>query len=179
VISLRVCGTAELTPPDLEQMRALFAAAWADDGFSDADWKNMSGGVHFVVEVDGRIASHASVVRRDLRTPAHALDTGYVEAVATSPELQARGLATRAMRAANEHIERTYELGALDTGSHGFYERLGWHRWRGPTSCRTANGEVRTPEEDGNVMILWTPRTPADLDVDAGLSCEWRVGDVW
>jgi aminoglycoside 2'-N-acetyltransferase I len=83
------------------------------------------------------------------------------------------------MRAANEHIVATYALGGLDTGSHGFYERLGWERWRGPTSVRAAEGERRTPEEDGYVMILRTPGTPADLDVDAPISCDWRPGDVW
>jgi hypothetical protein len=39
-------------------------------------------------------------------------------------------------------------------------------------------GERRTPDEDGFVMILTTPTSPA-LDLDLPLSCEWRPGDVW
>jgi aminoglycoside 2'-N-acetyltransferase I len=69
-------------------------------------------------------------------------------------------------------------MGALGTGAHHFYERLGWRTWRGPTSVRTVTGERRTPDEDGFVMILTTPTSPA-LDLDLPLSCEWRPGDVW
>lgn len=179
MISLRVCRTDELSSSDLQQMRALFDAAWPEQAYTEHDWENMTGGLHFVVELDGRLASHAAVVERELWTGPHRFRTGYVEAVATWPELRRRGLATRAMRAANEHIADDYELGGLDTSSHGFYERLGWERWRGPTWVRTAEGERRTSEEDGYVMILRTPRTRADLDLDAPISCEWRDGDVW
>ncbi|MGZ4110051.1 MAG: GNAT family N-acetyltransferase [Actinomycetota bacterium] len=179
MIALRICRTDELRPADLDSMRALFDAAWPDGAYTADDWDNTTGGLHFVVELDGRLASHAAVVERELRTGRHRLRTGYVEAVATWPGLQRRGFATRAMRAANEHIAATYPLGGLDTDSPAFYERLGWELWRGPTSVRTAEGERRTPEEDGYVMILRTPGTPADLDLDAPISCEWRRGDVW
>jgi aminoglycoside 2'-N-acetyltransferase I len=179
VIALRICRTDELEPTDLGSMRALFDAAWPNEAYTADDWDNTTGGLHFVVELDGGLASHAAVVERELWTGPHRLRTGYVEAVATWPELQRRGLATRAMRAANEHIRDVYELGGLDSGSQGFYERLGWERWRGPTLVRTAGGEERTEEEDGYVMILRTPRSPSDLDLDAPISCEWRRGDVW
>jgi aminoglycoside 2'-N-acetyltransferase I len=75
-------------------------------------------------------------------------------------------------------IRERFELGALGTGSHGFYERLGWLTWMGPTSVRTANGPRRTPDEDGYVMVLPTPASPP-LDLTAPISCEWRPGDVW
>jgi aminoglycoside 2'-N-acetyltransferase I len=179
VIQLRVCRTDDLMSSDLEQMRALFDAAWPNEAYTDHDWDNLTGGLHFVLELDGRLASHAAVVERELRTGPHRLRTGYVEAVATLPELQRRGLARRVMRAANGHIEDVYELGGLDSGSQGFYERLGWQRWRGPTFVRMAHGEERTEQEDGYVMILRTPRTPAELDLDAPISCDWREGDVW
>jgi aminoglycoside 2'-N-acetyltransferase I len=44
---------------------------------------------------------------------------------------------------------------------------------------RAPNGEQRTPDEDGYVMILRTASTPADLDLEAPISCDWRPGDVW
>jgi aminoglycoside 2'-N-acetyltransferase I len=179
VIELRSAPTAELTERDLDAMRALFAAAWPEEAYTRADWRNLLGGTHVLLEIDGSLASHASVVDRELRIGGHALRTGYVEAMATWPELQRRGYGTRVMRRVNEHIADRYELGGLDTGSQAFYERLGWERWRGPTSVRTRGGERRTPEEDGYVMILRTPSTPAPLDLDAPISCEWREGDVW
>jgi aminoglycoside 2'-N-acetyltransferase I len=75
-------------------------------------------------------------------------------------------------------IRDEYELGALDTDAFHFYERLGWRRWHGPLFVRTDAGEVRTPDEEGYVMILTTPSSP-QLDVAAPLSCDWRAGDVW
>ncbi len=138
----------------------------------------MGPGIHFILEVEGEIISHGCVVDRELHTGAHALRTGYVEAVATRPDVQRRGYGTVVMRAVTDHISRTYPLGGLDTGSPGFYERPGWRRWRGPTYVRTEAGLARTAGEDGNVLVLLTPASPP-LDLDAPISCEFRPGDVW
>jgi aminoglycoside 2'-N-acetyltransferase I len=43
---------------------------------------------------------------------------------------------------------------------------------------RTERGLVRTPEDDGNVLVRPTPTSPP-LDLAAPISCEWRRGDVW
>jgi aminoglycoside 2'-N-acetyltransferase I len=131
-----------------------------------------------VLQLDGRVAAHASVVERRLQIAGKPLRTGYVEAVATDPALQGRGLGTRLMKEVGAHIREGFELGALGTGSHGFYERLGWRTWRGPSSVRTPTGELPTPEDDGYILVLATPTSPP-LDVSAPISCEWRAGDVW
>jgi aminoglycoside 2'-N-acetyltransferase I len=134
--------------------------------------------MHFVLEADGEIVAHASVVERELHVDGRPLRTGYVEAVATAPDRQGRGLGSSVMQDVISFIRERFELGALDTGSHGFYERLGWMTWTGPTSVRTADGPIRTPDEDGDVMIVPTPASPP-LDLTAPISCEWRPGDVW
>ena len=43
---------------------------------------------------------------------------------------------------------------------------------------RTDDGDRRTPEEEGDILVLETPAWPG-LDVTAPLSCDWRPGDVW
>ena len=106
------------------------------------------------------------------------LRTGYVEAVAVAPAYQATGLGSRLMDAVNAHIRERFELGALGTGRHGFYERLGWRTWTGPSSVRAPGGEQATPEDDGYIMVLATPASPP-LDLAAPISCDWRPGDVW
>jgi aminoglycoside 2'-N-acetyltransferase I len=77
-------------------------------------------------------------------------------------------------------IESGYELGALSdgTGIPGFYQRLGWETWQGPTFVDGPEGRVRTAEEDGSVLVLRTPAT-GELDLAAPLACDWRQGDVW
>ena len=127
---------------------------------------------------DGTIVSHASVVERELHVAGRPLRTGYVEAVATLPGEQGHGYGSAVMREVNRHVMDSFDLGGLGTGSQGFYERLGWQIWRGPTSVRSASGTERTADEDGYIMVLSTPTSPV-LDLDAPISCEWRPGDSW
>jgi aminoglycoside 2'-N-acetyltransferase I len=134
--------------------------------------------VHFLIEVEGDIVSHASVVQRQLHTGGHRLATGYVEAVATLPANRRRGHGSAIMQEVGEHIDRTFQLGALGTGAHAFYERLGWIVWQGPTFVRTVGGLVPTPEEDGHILVRPTPTSP-HLDLSAPISCDSRPGDVW
>jgi aminoglycoside 2'-N-acetyltransferase I len=131
-----------------------------------------------VAEVDGVIVAHASVVERPLEIDARPVRAGYVEAVGTAPGRQGRGHGSAVMRAIGEVIAATYDLGALSTSSHAFYERLGWERWTGRTGVRTDSGLVLTPEDDDGIMILRTPTTPA-IDPAGTLTCDWREGDVW
>jgi aminoglycoside 2'-N-acetyltransferase I len=71
---------------------------------------------------------------------------------------------------------RDFELGALSTGSHGFYERLGWQRWSGPLAMRTESGLVPTPSDE--LMVLVLPHTPT-LDLSQPMTAEWREGELW
>lgn len=177
---IRSVVTDQLSRAEVAALKELMADAFAADehgGFTDDDWAHALGGIHMLADEDGRIVGHASVVARDIHVGGQPLRTGYVEAVATAVHRQGHGIGTAVMRTVAAHLE-AYELGALGTGSHGFYERLGWVTWSGPSSVRTIAGEQRTPEEDGYIMVLRTPLTPP-LDLDAPISCEWRPGDVW
>ena len=182
-LRIRRLPTPELTATQTDGLRRLLWAAFndpnPDERFSEDDWQHALGGMHFLAEEDGRIVGHGSVVERDIRVGGRPLRTGYVEAVATDPQRQGRGIGTALMRAVAAYLgEAGYQLGALGTGSQGFYERLGWTTWRGPSSVRTPEGERPTPEEDGYIMVLATPASPP-FDLDAPISCEWRPGDVW
>jgi aminoglycoside 2'-N-acetyltransferase I len=159
-------------------LRALFGRAWDEDEFTDDDWQHALGGTHFFIEADGEIVSHASVVPRELHTSGRVLHTGYVEAVATHPAYRGEGFASALLRAAGEHIDANFALGALDTGKPSFYERFGWRLWQGPTYVRMKHGIMRTAKEDGCVMVRLTPAVP-DLDLAAPISCDWRAGDAW
>jgi aminoglycoside 2'-N-acetyltransferase I len=172
--------TSELSAGRLAEVRALCQASWsgAGDTFDDNDWRSAQGGTHFMVTVDGRVVSHGSVVERVLELDGRPLRTGYVEAVATLPDRQGRGLGSQLMREVTAFIGCTYELGALCTGVVGFYERLGWRLWPGRTGVRTGGGVKPTPEEDGTVCVLYTGAAPA-VGPESLLTCDWRPGDVW
>ena len=179
-VVIRQVAIAKLTETEISVIRDLLRVAFADDGegFTDDDWEHAAGGTHFLLEKTGAVLAYASVALRALEVHGRALRVGYVEAVATRPDVQGRGHGSSVVRAVNEHIRRTYELGALSTGLPDFYRRLGWERWLGSTAVRTERGLVPTPEDDGGIMVLSTPTTPT-LDLHAPISCEWRPGDVW
>jgi aminoglycoside 2'-N-acetyltransferase I len=178
-IVVRGCSTAELTRADLAGLRELFAAAWPGGRFTDDDFDHAMAGPHWLAMVDGVIVSHASVDERWLDAGGHRLRTGYLEAVATLPAFERRGIGSRLVGLASAVVRSEFELGGLSTGVPGFYLRLGWERWLGPTVVRMPDGAlIRTEDDDGSIFILRTPATPP-LTITEPLVCEWRSGDVW
>ncbi len=171
----------DLTTQETAAIRAVMDAAFGsddDERFTDDDWDHAVGGVHVVLDLDGAIVAHASVVERELHVGGRPVRTGYVEAVATAPAHQGAGFGSLVMADVTAYIRERFELGALGTGRHRFYERLGWRTWTGETSVRTGDGARRTPDEDGYILVLTTPTSPP-VDPADPISCEWRSGDVW
>lgn len=179
-VAFREAPTDELDTATIAQLLDLGHACWPDGDFTQDDVEHALGGRHFLAEADGRLVAHASVVPRLLDVDGRALRAGYLEAVATLPTHQHHGVATRLVAAADAHLSALYELGALATSRPGFYERLGWRRWSGETWVIEPGGRrVRTPDDDGGIMWLPTPATPAWVRGDEALACRWRPGDVW
>jgi aminoglycoside 2'-N-acetyltransferase I len=173
--------TDELTSAEIAAIRAMLQAAFGEDDeerFTDDDWAHAVGGLHFVLDLDGEMVAHASVVERELHVAGRPLRSGYVEAVATLPDRQGSGLGSLVMADVSGYVRDHFELGALGTGRHHFYQRLGWLTWTGPSFVRTPGGPQPTPDDDGYIMVLPT-RSSGPLDLAAAISCEWRPGDAW
>lgn len=161
----------------LGEVRALLDEAFGA-GFSEDDWANCLGGTHVVLLDGGTVVTHAAVVPRTLEVGGRPLRTGYVEGVATLPGREGAGSGTLVMTEVGTLIREAFEVGALSTGRHRFYERLGWERWQGPTAARTPSGVIRTEEEDDGVMVLRFGPSAA-LDLGAPITCDARPGDAW
>ena len=177
--TLRRAFTAELAPEELEAVRRLVFEAFGGR-FDVHDWEHTLGGVHVLAEEDGEVVAHGAVVPRVLVAGGRELRAGYVEGVATRGDRRGRGLATVVMAEAGKVVQEQYELGALadGTGIPGFYQRLGWETWQGPTWVAGPKGLERTADEDGSVLVLRTAATEA-LDLTGPLVGDWRAGDVW
>ena len=178
---VRQVRTDDLTIGEVAALRQILRAAFAHDddgGFTEDDWQHALGGLHFIADFEGQIAAHAAVVEREIHLGNQPFRTGYVEGVATAPSLQGRGFGSLVMTPATEYIRGEFELGALGTGAHHFYERLGWRTWRGRSFVRTPGGPIATSEDDGYILVLETPRT-GDIDLESAISCDWRPGDAW
>ncbi len=177
MIEVERLRTAELDGASLGQARALLDAAFGGR-FDDDDWAHALGGTHLMVRHEGVVVAHAAVVARALDVDGLPFRTGYVEAVATVPEQQGRGLGTAVMTAASDLVRSAYELGALSTGRPAFYERLGWERWAGETWVREGTRLVRTPDEDDGILVLRTGPS-AELSLTGAIACEGRPCDDW
>lgn len=175
---IQIAHTADLERSELQAARALLDAAFPVGEMTEDDWDHALGGMHTLLWEDVVLVGHASVVQRRLLHAGTALRTGYVEGVAVCADRRRRGYGGVMMAELERLIRRAYDLGALGASKEGlpFYLGRGWQQWRGPTSVLTPHGVARTPEEDGNVLIL-PVTTP--LDLDGGLTCDWRGGAVW
>lgn len=133
--------------------------------------------VHVLGRVGGELASHALWVTRYLQPEGlPLLRTAYVEMVATEPRFQGRGYAQAVMKRVIAEVG-DFDLAGLSTSSVSFYEKFGWQLWRGPLSIRTAAG-LQPDEDEEILMVHLLPHTPP-LDLDAGISAEWREGELW
>jgi aminoglycoside 2'-N-acetyltransferase I len=145
-------------------------------------FEELPGSIHVLArDARGLLVSHAEWVTRWLQPADHrALRTAYVEAVATIPERQGRGLATAVLRRVSDElgVNPMWELGALSPSAPAFYARLGWELWRGRLAIRHGERIESTPAEE-QVMILRLPRTPANLVTTSLLTAEWRSGELW
>jgi GNAT superfamily N-acetyltransferase len=178
---LHVAQTEEIDPETFDRLTALCEVAF-DEPFAPI-WERVGPGIHVFLESDGRLLAHAMIVDRRLYIGHEgdlALDVGYVENVATHPDHHGQGHGTRVMREVARIVGDEYVLGALATARNAFYERLDWETWRGPTSVRMLDGQrIRSADQDGNIMVLRTARTPADLDLAGPIAVDWRPEEPW
>ena len=169
--------TAHLPASTLTAARALLDDAF-DGDFDDEDWDHALGGLHALAWDDGVLVGHGAVVLRRLLHGGRALRPGSVEAVAVAVAHRRTGVASALMARLEEVVRGAYDLGALGATDDGaaLYAARGWQRWRGPTSVLGPTGTVRTPDDDGAVLVL---PGAGPLDLDGTLTCDWRDGDVW
>jgi aminoglycoside 2'-N-acetyltransferase I len=177
-LTLRTAHTADLDAGTLRAAYEMLQEAF--DGELEADdWEHALGGIHALAyDAEGVLVGHASVVMRRLLHGGRALRAGYVEAVGVSAGHRRQGHGAAMMDELERVIRGGYDLGALGATDDGaaLYTARGWRRWEGPTSALTADGVVRTPDEDGFIYVL---PGEAPLDLAGELTCDWRDGDVW
>ncbi|MFF1606227.1 GNAT family N-acetyltransferase [Amycolatopsis sp. NPDC058278] len=169
---IRLAHTADLPAAT----RTLLDDAF-EGNFSDTDWENALGGTHALAFDDTELVGHAALVQRRLLHGGRVLRAGYVEGVAVRADHRRRGCAS-ALMTALERLLPGYDLGALCAAEEAvtLYEGRGWQRWRGPTFALTPDGVRRTADEDGGVYVF---PGQAALDLDGGLTADWRAGDLW
>lgn len=159
-------------------LRRLWTRAFGDR-FDDHDADHAFGGVHVVVRDGTHVVGHASAVPRAIRFGDRPWRTvAYVEAVATDPDRQHEGIGRLVMEKLQEEIASRWDVAMLSTGrATGFYERLGWERWRGLSYTYTESGVVLDGEHGG--LMVFTPGAAVVVDRTLSVTCQDRPGDAW
>jgi aminoglycoside 2'-N-acetyltransferase I len=117
-----------------------------------------SGGIHVLAYDEQELVGHAVATTRWLQPEGlPLLRTAYVDAVATLPAHQGRGIGSAVMRHLASVIS-DYEIACLETERMEFYTQLGWEAWQGALAGRKAEVLIPTPEQEG-IMILRLDRT--------------------
>lgn len=173
---IEACSSDELDGQTLSALRILLDEAF-DARFDEVDFEHSLGGTHLLVRRDGLLLAHAAVVPRRLHVGDRVLACGYLEAVATAPSHQRRGLGSAVVPAAGDLIRAGYAIGALSTSAKGFYAGLGWRPWAGPSYVVDGATWTRTPDEDDGVMVLDVGDDA--IDVTARIAVDRRSGDSW
>ena len=160
------------------ELRDLWRRAFGDR-FTDDDADHAYGGVHVLARDGDRLIGHASAVPRRIRFEGRPWRTvGYVEAVATDPERAGQGIGRQTMNTLQVEIALRWPVGLLSTGrAKGFYEKLGWEQWRGPSYTSTATGVFPDGEHGGLMVLRLEPSVVPSLSV--AVTCEDRPGDAW
>jgi len=173
--SFRVVEGSALTPEEREEIIALCDLAYEEnmgliiDQFVDP--------VHVLGYWGEKLVCHALLITRFLEPEGlPQLQTAYVEAVATHPNYRCRGFASAIMRKLVEEIQ-DFDIAGLAPFSVDYYAKLGWKLWRGAMFERKDDVLIASDLSE-RVMIYRLPKTPL-LDLDAEISIEWRVGEVW
>lgn len=174
-LDFRVVSGKDLTLDERQEIIALCDLAYEED--MGVIINQFIDPVHVLGYFKDRLVTHALWIERYLQSAGlPMLRTAYVEAVATHPEFQHRGFASRIMRKVVEQIQ-DFDIAGLAPFSVDYYAKLGWELWRGAMFERK-DGELVAAGPEDEVMIYRLPKTP-ELDLDAPISVEWRVGEVW
>jgi aminoglycoside 2'-N-acetyltransferase I len=173
--SLRQFSHAALDPARREALVALCSRAYAED-FGEY-FALLDGAEHLVAVQDAVVVAHLAWIERVVWTgDGLALRAAYVEAVATEPAWQRRGLATRLLaEVATRAIG--FDIALLSPSEPDWYLRRGWTAWRGPLRHRR-DGRWFEDADEG-VMYRRLPRTPVALDDRVALGVDWRPLEVW
>jgi aminoglycoside 2'-N-acetyltransferase I len=135
-----------------------------------------SDGIHVLAYREQELVGHGVVTTRWLQPEGlPVLRTAYVDAVATLPAYQGRGIGSTVMRYLAQLLA-DFEIACLETDRASFYAQLGWEAWRGPLAGRRASELLPTPDQKG-IMIFRLARTPP-LDLDSLLVIEY-AGRIW
>ena len=172
----------ELTDGEVAAIRQLMVDAFGTD--RGARSRTMTGrtpigGRHFVLDLDGEIVTHASVVERELHIDGRPLGRATSRRSPPRPPMTVEGTGHRSWRPSRRTSATRFELGgarapAVTTSTSVSAGRRG----RGRPSFAVRTARSGRPRRRATSWCCGRPTSPP-FELDSAISCEWRIGDVW
>ncbi|MFC8671086.1 GNAT family N-acetyltransferase [Streptomyces griseorubiginosus] len=176
-VSVHVRHTEKLDEKELKELKGMLESVFGKERYTQESWEHCLGGIHYLLRYGDKLVAHGALVPRYLRQGDMELRGVYGESMATLSDWRNLGFGTAIVALATAEIRRNYDIGVFAGSRYGFYRRLGWDKWRGPTFVETARGiELKGP--DRGAVMFWLP-DHSIVDPDADLTTISRSGDDW
>jgi aminoglycoside 2'-N-acetyltransferase I len=176
-VTVRVRHTEQLSEEELDELKAMLKAVFGTERYTDESWEHCLGGIHYLLRYGDRLVAHGALVPRYLRQGGRVLRGVYGESMATLNDWRNFGFGSAIVAMATAEIRRNYDIGVFAASRYGFYQRLGWDKWRGPTFVETEHGIEPKGPDRGAVMFRLPDHSTVDPDAD--LTTISRSGDDW
>ena len=110
--------------------------------------------MHVIAYRDDAVIGHAMVSTRWMQPEGYPiLRSAYIDAVSVAPSEQGKGVGKAVMLGIAAVID-DYEIAGLETDVFGFYESVGWERWRGSLAGRGADGSLARARSPAGCLAL-------------------------
>jgi predicted N-acetyltransferase YhbS len=157
--------------PEMERLRALLNDVFISERDDEGDLfeyapllYNEENVENLRVVRDGRaIVGHAGILPRPIRWRGQEFEAGLIGGVCARENLRGQGIGTLAMEDVARRMEELgLDFGVLWTGSHGFYERLGWRTAGGVTMMGVQEAAGQSPTVHEIMTLDESPFEPED-----------------
>jgi len=101
----------------------------------------------------------------------------YFEAIAIEQKFWSKGYGTQLIQIFSKDAPSAYSVSILSTSDKGLHQYVGCTYFRGERFFKVSNREVRTADEDQDLVLLGNDANY--LTVIDKVVCESRSGDVW
>ena len=142
----------EVEPGDAGWKRAapLLEEVWSPEVVATLPWRDVVWAYAdkrvLVADAQGDVVCHVGLFLRDAMWDDRAVRIGGIGGVATRADSRRQGLATSAMRKAAEELTAVrVDFGLLfcERRHVAFYQRLGWHAFKGEVFAEQPEGRIR------------------------------------
>jgi GNAT superfamily N-acetyltransferase len=148
---------------EIKQVDTLDAAArellfdWGEDIFGTQSlnlrWRSKD--LHFLIYSDGKLVSHAGILKHVVKINDQPIVVGGLGGVVTLPEAQRKGFARRLVQRCMSFMESEWKVDAgllfCSPRMVRYYESLGWQVLESPVMIEQPSGKIASPLR---VMVL-------------------------